>query len=658
MLQRQNRRTAPSVLTTLKRSPPMDLSRFTRVSAGLALLAAASLGGCKLVELQKENVEYSSATVLAGRISAGAWQGPVSVAAIRHVKGKAIVQHDVWLHETGGFDLVVPDGEYTLVAFGDRDNDGRPDDDAPAGRYTGTIRVEGAGLIMALNIPLQPGAAPQVRAELPAHYRRAARFSTAPGALANLDAPQFSAESGKRGYWAPMEYFRTQGGNVYFIEPYDPARTPVLFVHGATGSAQDFRYFIEHLDRSRYQPWIYQYPSGAPLEAMAHLLYWKLLNLQLRYQFTRLDVVAHSMGGLVARRFLLDHAADFPQLNQFVSIATPWGGQRSAALGVIHSPAVIPSWRDLQPGGPYLNSLFSRPLPPGIQYTLMFGHLAGEGLLREPSDGTILVSSQLRPEARHDAALVMGFDESHAGILSSAEVVSEVQRVFAATAGGAGSGGRLSLDVRLPPDAPEPDGISTLVLRRLDTGGKTGDDDIALAVSDIHAGAKLGPLPPGDYEVRLAAASFRALPDRQRLRIEAGADAGVHFDLQPQGVLIGEVVAQSDLVNRPAGSYQRAENAIQADVIRLTGPSIARELIPKPAPRGTVLNAYLDGRDAAANQIFCFLGLPTGEYVLTVEAKGYETKTSRYSVVPGLSAALPPVVMRRSGAGGHRTTPR
>lgn len=617
---------------------------------------AGSFGGCKLMELQKENVEYSAATVLAGRVSAGAWQGPVSVAAIRHGKGKPVVQHDVWLHETGGFDLVVPDGEYTLVAFGDRDNDGRPDDDAPAGTYAETVKVEGSGLIQALNIPLQPGAAPQVRAALPPHYRRAARVSTAPGALADLGAPQFSAESGKHGYWAPMEYFRTYGGNVYFIEPYDAARTPILFVHGATGSAQDFRYFVEHLDRSRYQAWIYQYPSGAPLEAMAHLLYWKLLNLQLRYGFTRLDLVAHSMGGLVARRFLMDHATDFPQISRFVSISSPWGGQRSAALGVLHSPAVIPSWRDLQPEGPYLAALFSRPLPPGIDYTLLFGHLSGEGLLREPSDGTILVSSQLRPEAQADAALVMGFDESHAGILSSAKVVSEVQRVFGSLAGEADPGGSIDLGLRLPVGGSEPSGISTLVLRRLD-GDSTGTDDFTLAVSGTRAGTKLGPLPPGEYEARLAAASFRALPDRQRLRIQPGRSAGIQFDLQADGVMIGEVVAHSDRINRPAGSYQRAENAIQADVIRLEGP-VSREVIPKKAPRGGVLDAYLDGRDAAENQVFCFLGLPAGEYELTVEARGYETHRSSYSVVPGRDAIVPPVVMRRRGTAGHQTKPR
>jgi pimeloyl-ACP methyl ester carboxylesterase len=610
----------------------------------LALLPfAALLDGCKLMELQKENVEYSAATVLAGSISPGAWQGPVSVAAIRD----HTVQQDVWLHEPGGFDLVVPDGEYTLVAFGDRDNDGRPDDDAPAGMYAGTVKVEGAGLILALNISLEQAAAQPVRAALPSRYRRAPRVSTAPGALADLDAPPFGAESGKRGYWAPMEYFRTFGGNVYFIEPYDPARTPILFVHGATGSAQDFRYFVEHLDQTRYQAWIYQYPSGAPLEAMAHLLYWKLLNLQLCYGFTRLDVVAPSMGGLVARRFLLDHAAEFPQINQFVSISSPWGGQRSAALGVLHSPAVIPSWRDLQPGGPYLDSLFARPLPSGINYTLLFGHVSGEGLLREPSDGTILVSSQLRPEAQADASLVMGFDESHAGILSSAKVVSEVQRVFGNAAGATEPGGSLHLDVKLPEGGPEPSGISTLVLRRLDGDNANGTDDFTLAVSGIRAGTRLGPLPPGEYEVRLAAASFRARPDRQRLRIEPSGSIGINFDLQADGVMIGEVVAQSDRINRPAGSYQRAENAIQADLIRLTGPSISREVVPHAAARGALLEAYLDGRDAAANQLFCFMGLPAGEYTLTVQARGYETHTSNYSVVPGRFAILPPVVMRK-----------
>ena len=211
----------------------------------LVPLLGAGPAGCTLIELHQENVEYSAATVLAGRVSGAAWQGPVTVAAIQQRAAGPVVRHDVWLHEPGGFDLVVPDGEYLLVAFADRDNDGRPDEDAPAGTYPTPVKVEGTGLRLALNMTLEKGEAEEVRMALPRGYHRAARPSTAPGALADLDDARFSAESGKRGYWAPMEYFRTLGGNVYFIEPYDPRRTPVLFVHGATGSAQDWRYFVE-----------------------------------------------------------------------------------------------------------------------------------------------------------------------------------------------------------------------------------------------------------------------------------------------------------------------------------------------------------------------------------------------------------------------------
>jgi pimeloyl-ACP methyl ester carboxylesterase len=628
----------------------MHLATFARAVRVLAIAPCMLAGGCALVQLHQENVAYSAATVLAGRVlEPRAWRGPVSVAAIREVDGKAVVAHEVWLHEPSGFELIVPDGDYTLVAYADGDNDGRPDVAGPAGVRVGNVHVAGAGLISMLDIAPQEGGAQSVMAALPTNYHRAARPSSAAGALANLGLPQFSAETGKRGYWAPVEFFRTFGGNVYFVEPYDPGRTPVLFIHGATGSAQDWRYFVAHLDRTRYQPWIFQYPSGAPLEAMANLLYWKILNLQVRYGFSRLEVVAHSMGGLVARRFLLDHAAEFPQLDQFVSISTPWGGQASAARGVSHSPAVIPSWRDMQPEGPYLKALFEKPLPPGVTHTLLFGHHGGSGLLREPSDGTIVVASQLRREAQDGASLVMGFDEDHVSILSSPKVVSEVERVFAGSAD-ASLAGRLMLSIGVSPATESATGISTLVLRRIDGAHSDRDEDLMLAIADVGAPTTLGPLAAGEYEARLAMAPFRAVPDRQRVRLEPGGVAQLRFDLRPDGVMIGEVVAQSDRVHRPAGSYQRAENAIQADSITLVGATITRELTARPGPRGSLLEAYLDGRDDAANQAFCFLGLPAGDYQLTIRAKGFETYTSRYTIVPGRYAPLPPVVLRRAAS--------
>jgi len=626
-----------------------------QASIALLLASALSLGGCSLLQLRQENRDYASATVLVGRVlPEGGWRGAVSVAAITQRDGHAVIEHAVWLHEPGGFELIVVDGSYTLVAYGDRDNDGRPDADAPAGTVAEAVQVAGTGFIPMLDIPLKDGARQSIRELLPPNYHRAPRPSSAAGALADLDLARFSASAGKHGYWAPLEFFRSFGGNIYFIEPYDPARTPVLFVHGATGSAQDWRYFVEHLDRQRYQPWIFQYPSGAPLEAMSHLLYWKLLNLQMRYGFARLELVAHSMGGLVARRFLLDHAAEFPQIGQFVSISTPWGGQPSAASGVKHSPAVVPSWRDIQPQGEFLHSLFARPLPPGIAHSLLFGHQDGAGVLRDASDGTISVASQLRPEARAGAALVMGFQESHAGILSSPEVVSEVERLFAADA--AGGGGKLGIAMNHPAGSDGPTGIATIVMRQLDGALARRRENLLLAIAADGGKAAVGPIAPGEYEVRLVVAPFRAQPDRQRVRIMKGAQAEVRFNLVPDGMLIGEVLRESSRIDMPAGSMPRADNAIRVDAIRLEGPGGARELVPRREAQSSLLDAYLDGRNDASNQLFCFMGLAEGEYVLTVRASGYETNVSRYTVVPGRHPHLPPVIMRKAGASRREVT--
>jgi hypothetical protein len=364
------------------------LRRLGPLAWALALGLAAP--GCTLVQLRDEAREFQAATVLAGRVSPPAgWWGPVVVVALADdgaAAGRGRVAHQVWLHEPGGYELIVPDGRYSLLAWGDADANGRPDAGEPAARQALAVEVSGQGIMLQLDMALVPGAAAAVRQALPADAPAPPRHSTQAGALVELTAPALSAESGRQGYWSPLESFRRNGGNVYFTEAYDPARTPVLFVHGAVGSAQDWAPFVARLDRRRYQAWLFQYPSGAALDSMAHLLYWKLLNLQLRHGFRRLHIVAHSMGGLVVRRMLLDHGAEMqPWLGAFASLSTPWGGEATAALGVQHSPAVVPSWRDMQPEGPFLAALFQRPLPAEVPHLLLFGHRGGLNLLR-PKD--------------------------------------------------------------------------------------------------------------------------------------------------------------------------------------------------------------------------------------------------------------------------------
>jgi predicted esterase len=123
------------------------------------------------------------------------------------------------------------------------------------------------------------------------------------GDLATLDDERFRPAAGKLGLWQPVDFALKYGIGVSFLEPYDAKKTPVLFVHGASGTPQHFREMIAALDRTRFQPWVFSYPSGARLDRTATNLTAIVEDLRAHYGFSRLLVVGYSMGGLVAHAF-------------------------------------------------------------------------------------------------------------------------------------------------------------------------------------------------------------------------------------------------------------------------------------------------------------------------------------------------------------------
>ena len=100
----------------------------------------------------------------------------------------------------------------------------------------------------------------------------------------------------------------------------------MLFVHGISGYPREFAYLIDQLDRRRFQPWFYFYPSGAYLEDVAEHLRQTVIELRAQLGFERLFVVAHSMGGLVSREFALGYYENTGRrtIPLLVTIATPW----------------------------------------------------------------------------------------------------------------------------------------------------------------------------------------------------------------------------------------------------------------------------------------------------------------------------------------------
>lgn len=265
---------------------------------------------------------------------------------------------------------------------------------------------------------------------------------TAAGEVVALDDARFSKERASDGLWRPFDFLFVARPGVYFLEPYASHKTPVLFVHGIGGSPTDFRYLIEHLDRSRFQPWVYYYPSGAHLGAVADHLDQTVKRLQLQHGFQRLLLVAHSMGGLVSRGFLLRNQTDSRRIDipLFVSISTPWGGVPFAAEGVKRAPTAVRVWFDISPGSAYLRDIFyadpdrqarHRPLPPGTTHHLLFGFQRDSRSFGESDDRSVSVASQLYPGAQQDARRLYGFDATHEGILETAEVSALVNRLLA-----------------------------------------------------------------------------------------------------------------------------------------------------------------------------------------------------------------------------------
>lgn len=259
------------------------------------------------------------------------------------------------------------------------------------------------------------------------------RIPVALGTVADLDDPRFAAATGSEGLWRPASFPMEKGLGIYFLEPYDPGRVPVLFVYGAAGSPQDWRPFFRQFDRRRYQLWFYQYPSGRHLDEMGEALDRGLEVLQSFHGFRQVHVVAHSMGGLVARHAILRNlAGDRRWAGKFVSISSPYGGHEFAGVGVKHAPAVVPSWIDMEIGSRFQQELFKGRLKGAVDHLLIYGDKAKRSLLLPPAnDGTVSVASVTRPEAVRDAARVERFAEDHLSILANPAVIRRVEGFLA-----------------------------------------------------------------------------------------------------------------------------------------------------------------------------------------------------------------------------------
>lgn len=437
-------------------------------AAGLRLATAAALllastAGCMFRDVKEQQAIIATYCVLEGEVSAERRDPAPLVVVLARQTGADPQLRESWqvadhfvLEGAGHWRFRASAGTYGLVAFQDLSRDLKHQPDEPylalEAERTVTCRTGEPHANIALRIPA--AGRPRQAGYLDLSALRARSVDeqlkvslgelTAYGVIAALLDARFADEIAEDGLWRPFDFLFKGGAGIYFLEPYDAKKVPVLFVHGINGTPLNFRTLIGRLDRQRFQPWVYYYPSGGSLDTIADHLTQTMRHLQVQLGFRNFSVVAHSMGGLVSRGFLQRYKESGGQaaIPLFVTLSTPWGGHKAAAMGVKTAPAVVRVWVDMAPGSPYQRALFykdpdaqsaPRGLPQGTPHHLLFTFKQGSASFGEANDGTVTVASQLQREAQRDATRLYGFDETHMGVLESAEVSALLNQLLLAT---------------------------------------------------------------------------------------------------------------------------------------------------------------------------------------------------------------------------------
>lgn len=384
------------------------------------------LAACRFHALERDVAELNSLGEVRGRVSVvGEARHPIVVALVAvptRPWGSTRLVRAIVLEGGGDFRFSVDRGRYRVIAFEDADRDDRVSE----------------GERSAASELLQIGRREFVN-DLHLHV---ARVNDVPlmgkrlvderqfvvGEIAELDHERFSAAVGEMSAWRPRDMVARHQPGLYFLEEYDPEKVPVIFVHGLGGYGAQFRALTEGIDRERFQPWVFTYPSGMRVEHSAELLLAVVREASVDTGAQHLCVVSHSVGGLVTRHALGHHLRqrEVPLIRGLTTIGSPFAGLSAVAAGVRMAPEVVPAWYDLVPDQGFVRSLFRVPLPARMPNVLLFSYQEGS-----VGDGVVPVSSQLRREAQEEASTIRGVEATHPGALEDPIVLRYVRRSLA-----------------------------------------------------------------------------------------------------------------------------------------------------------------------------------------------------------------------------------
>ena len=197
-----------------------------------------------------------------------------------------------------------------------------------------------------------------------------------------------------------------------------PGQPPVLLIHGYFATRGSLHLLESHLTMRGLI--VMSYPLGRPINVgdirdSAGLIARKVESIVAQTGIARVDIVGHSMGGLVGLDYL-KRLGGRHRVRRLVMLGTPTQGTWSALFGLVTAPLGLASLQ-LLPGSPFLRELAERPLPEGAEVVSI-------GAVR---DWLAPISSTVLDGVKH-IALPTG----HSGLLVDAEVAEVVVEILRA----------------------------------------------------------------------------------------------------------------------------------------------------------------------------------------------------------------------------------
>lgn len=390
-------------------------------------LAGLFLSGCSIFQLKSQDKKIAASGVIA--VGAEGFEAPI-YAVLLDSKGNALDYTSLRKDEFAAFVISSRQNARCLV-FTDVNKNRRHDPGEPLGVSATLLAMPLEDTFVRKSLPtIRPDTADAKHfSGLALPKTNGTALKVALGEIASIEEKRFAPETGEEGMWSPHSALLAGDLGLYFCEPYDPTRIPVVFVHGIGGSPRDFATILKGLDRSKYQAWFFRYPSGFRLGKAGGTLSTMLDLTMQRTGTQKIHVVAHSMGGLVAREAILDLSAkrNGAPVGKFISISTPWGGHQAAEKGVRSLRYPVPSWIDLVPGSPFLTKLWKRPLPQQTKHFLIYG-FATKVLpwLTLNNDSVVDVESSTFLPAQAEAVRVFALPYDHTGILTRKETIQHI----------------------------------------------------------------------------------------------------------------------------------------------------------------------------------------------------------------------------------------